>query len=191
MFNFSFDRLAPLIIPIGPDVEVLLDLVELGVHVFDLLANPTAIVVLNATLEHAVEPRRLIANVLVAIIDAAVSAVGAHFAPHMLHHSVEVFDFAVQPADRIRILPAVRPATVVKPWTAVFVNRFLRTWLFDTLVVVMRGGLERETSQAENRSGGKSNKFFHISFGCGRFDAMNRPCIQIGSRAQSGFSRRP
>jgi hypothetical protein len=129
-------------------VEVHLDLVKLGVHMFDLGTNPTAIIVLNATPEHAVQAISLIPNVFVPVTDAAIRPIRPHFRPHMIDHTIEVIDFAVKPADRVWVLPAPLPPIVVKARAAIFVNRLLSALLFDAILGVVRPGLESETGDA-------------------------------------------
>lgn len=170
--------LAPLIIAVRADMELLLDLMQFGVHVLDLGTEPAAIVVLNATPELAVQFVRFRADVFVLRPDTPIGAIGPHFVAHMIDHPIQMFDLAVEPADGIRILPRIEHSAIVVAWAA-FVSRILIGLLLDAFVVFMRGGRESETGKAENRRCCNADDFFHVSFRCGRFDGKARRRIQI------------
>ncbi len=148
-------------------MHFLLDVVKLTVHVFDLSAEPTAIIVLNATAELVVQIVSFGPKVFEFAPDMPVGTVFAHLRTDMVHHPIKMIDFAVKPANRVLILPALEHSTIVVAWAA-FVNRLLIALLLDVLldvlVLFMRGCREGQTAKANNRSRCDGNDFFHISF---------------------------
>ncbi len=90
--------LAPLIVLVRGNVEFLLDVMKLAVHVRDLGTEAAAVVVLRTAPELIVQLISFGANMLVLPPDVTMGAVAAHLALDMLEHPVEVMDFGVKPA---------------------------------------------------------------------------------------------
>ena len=145
--------LIPPIIPIRADVQLLLDVVKFGMHMFNLGAETPAIVVLNSPTEVTVELPCLGPDMFIVGHDAPVGAVGTHFRPDMVHHSIEMIDLAPEPGDGIPIFVAVVDTTIVAGLVDRFVSLSRINARFVGLFGVMGRCREGESGHAHNRSG--------------------------------------
>ncbi len=159
--------LAPLIITLGADMKLLLDVVQLAMHVRDFGAQSAPIVILLSTAELIVQLRSLGAKVPILAPNVTAGPILAHLAFNMRHHTVHVVNLALQFAQAISAMLKGAVVAVVRPSivSALIVNWLIVNGLLllrNVLVVIVGSGCECETGKAQHRRRRSCDGLFHI-----------------------------
>ena len=119
-------------------------------HVVDLSAQATAIVILRTTVELIVELVKLRAQVSVLAAGMTIRTVATELPADVVQHPVKVIDAALK--------SATAPALVIDR----LLNDLLLVRILNVFFVFMRGRSESETGNADGGGHSESDKFFHM-----------------------------
>ena len=139
-------------------MQLLLDVMQLVVHMRDLGAQAATIVILFPAPELLVDLPHLGLEMPAFLPDMLIGSVATHRISHMRHHSIQVFNFALELPQPI--VPPIAPAVAnlmvhvgVLDVPSRLVNGLLRFWIVLFLVFVRCHGQNRAGHAQKNDDG--------------------------------------